>query len=51
MWAEATEAIQKFETIVKSSTGYPVQLRPSSASRPQPEQDLHTCGRATNLVR
>jgi P27 family predicted phage terminase small subunit len=25
MWAEATEAIQKFGTMVKSSTGYPVQ--------------------------
>ena len=25
MWAEATEAIQKFGTMVKSPTGYPVQ--------------------------
>jgi P27 family predicted phage terminase small subunit len=25
MWAEATEAIQKFGTMVKSPSGYPVQ--------------------------
>jgi len=25
MWAEATEAIQKYGTMVKSPTGYPVQ--------------------------
>ena len=25
MWAEATEAIQKFGTMVKSPTGYPIQ--------------------------
>ena len=25
VWAEATEAIQKFGTMVKSPTGYPVQ--------------------------
>jgi P27 family predicted phage terminase small subunit len=25
MWAEATEAIQKFGTMIKSPTGYPVQ--------------------------
>ena len=27
MWAEATESIQKYGTMVKSSTGYPVQSR------------------------
>jgi P27 family predicted phage terminase small subunit len=25
MWAEATEAIQKFGTMIKSPTGYPIQ--------------------------
>jgi len=30
LWAEAMEQIQKFGTMVKSPTGYPIQRRPAS---------------------
>jgi P27 family predicted phage terminase small subunit len=38
MWAEATEAIQKFGTMVKSPSGYPVQS-PYVSNRQPPDRD------------